>query len=536
MNAPSSSASSTPAVELHSSFLKDMQARGMIHQSSDLRELDNHLTTGTRKAYAGFDPTADSLTIGNLVTVMALARFQIHGHQPIALMGGGTGLIGDPSGKSAERTLMTEETVRSNVESIQRSLDNVWTAARAKAESKGIKPQPLSIVNNIDWLAGISYLQALRDIGKHFSVNQMIVRDSVKDRLNNREQGISYTEFSYMILQAYDYKHLHESQGVTLQMGGSDQWGNILSGMDLIRRDISNQIVHRHDKHALEVDKKMSLVVAHRSEFKFGDTEWNRQVWNKLFGIGYRFDSAVIDNWLTPLQDGSWDSSDLYSMLFNDLADEKYRNAAFGLTWPLVTKADGGKFGKTESGAVWLSPERTSPYAYYQFWLNAADADVERFLKVFTFIDVDEIAALMQRHAANPGAREAQRTLAQNATDILHGQSERQKAEQAAQALFAGDIMSLPIETLREALSAAPTTQHPRAQLEGEGLPLIDLLPQTSLCKSKTEARTFLTDGSISVNGTKATLADRLTPTNLLGNELIALRRGKKNWHVTRWS
>ncbi len=448
---PTSNTIPTPAVKLESSFLQDMHARGMIHQSSDLKELDAHLTSGVRKAYAGFDPTADSLTIGNLVTVMALARFQIHGHQPIALMGGGTGLIGDPSGKSAERTLMTEETVRSNVDSIQRSLDNIWKAAHAKAESKGIKPQPLSIVNNIDWLKGLSYLDALRDIGKFFSVNQMIVRDSVKDRLNNREQGISYTEFSYMILQAYDYHHLKRNQNVTLQMGGSDQWGNILSGMDLIRR---------------------------------GESE----------------------------------------------------SAAFGLTWPLVTKADGGKFGKTESGAVWLSPKRTSPYAYYQFWLNAADADVERFLKVFTFIDVEEIAALMQRHAANPGAREAQRTLAQHATDILHGFTERQKAEQAAQALFAGDIMSLPIETLRDALAAAPTTQHPRAQLEGEGVALIDLLPQTSLCKSKTEARTFLTDGSISVNGTKATLADRLTPTNLLGNELIALRRGKKNWHVTRWS
>lgn len=488
---PTSNTTPTPAVKLESSFLQDMHARGMIHQSSDLKELDAHLTSGVRKAYAGFDPTADSLTIGNLVTVMALARFQIHGHQPIALMGGGTGLIGDPSGKSAERTLMTEETVRSNVESIQRSLDNVWKAAHAKAESKGIKPQPLSIVNNIKWLAGLSYLEALRDIGKHFSVNQMIVRDSVKDRLNNREQGISYTEFSYMILQAYDYHHLHRKEGVTLQMGGSDQWGNILSGMDLIRRDRDVATVN--------------------SQFAAGQS----QVQAKL-------------------KPESSTQLAAYASAMAELA--QHLNQAFGLTWPLVTKADGGKFGKTESGAVWLSPKRTSPYAYYQFWLNAADADVERFLKVFTFIDVDEIAALMQRHAANPGAREAQRTLAQHATDILHGFTERQKAEQAAQALFAGDIVSLPIETLRDALAAAPTTQHPRAQLEGEGVALIDLLPQTSLCKSKTEARTFLTDGSISVNGTKATLADRLTPTNLLGNELIALRRGKKNWHVTRWS
>ncbi|MBL0870016.1 MAG: tyrosine--tRNA ligase [Phycisphaerales bacterium] len=492
---PTSNTTPTPAVELKSSFLQDMHARGMIHQSSDLKELDAHLTSGVRKAYAGFDPTADSLTIGNLVTVMALARFQIHGHQPIALMGGGTGLIGDPSGKSAERTLMTEETVRSNVESIQRSLDNVWKAAHAKAESKGIKPQPLTTVNNIDWLKGLSYLDALRNIGKHFSVNQMIVRDSVKDRLNNREQGISYTEFSYMILQAYDYKHLHNNEAVTLQMGGSDQWGNILSGLDLIHRRSSVE----------EIVRSATVLMLQSTIQK---------------------DVCISDEMIK--------KSRQLSALGDRLANG--HQSAFGLTWPLVTKADGGKFGKTESGAVWLSPKRTSPYAYYQFWLNAADADVERFLKVFTFIDVEEIVALMQRHAANPGAREAQRTLAQHATDILHGFTERQKAEQAAQALFAGDIVSLPIETLRDALAAAPTTQHPRAQLEGEGVALIDLLPQTSLCKSKTEARTFLTDGSISVNGTKATLADRLTPTNLLGNELIALRRGKKNWHVTRWS
>lgn len=540
---PTSNTTPTPAVELKSSFLKDMHARGMIHQSSDLKELDAHLTTKdktgksyvVRKAYAGFDPTADSLTIGNLVTVMALARFQIHGHQPIALMGGGTGLIGDPSGKSAERTLMTEETVRSNVESIQRSLDNVWKSARAAAEDKAKKdekdgkktkpPEPVIVVNNIDWLAGLGYLQTLRDVGKHFSMNQMLQRDSVKDRLNNREQGISYTEFSYMILQAYDYKHLHESMGVTLQMGGSDQWGNILSGSQLINKSDQNKAVVYADRQTERVcdiyrsqPRVKQIMPLQKDEFAFFTAD------EKLaLGLG--------DLPLDVIHDACLGEVDT---LRNTLIDEYMSN--FGLTWPLVTKADGGKFGKTESGAVWLSPKRTSPYAYYQFWLNAADADVERFLKVFTFIDVDEIAALMQRHAANPGAREAQRTLAQHATDILHGFTERQKAEQAAQALFAGDIVSLPIETLRDALAAAPTTQHPRAQLEGEGVALIDLLPQTSLCKSKTEARTFLTDGSISVNCTKATLADRLTPTNLLGNELIALRRGKKNWHVTRWS
>ncbi|MBX9736653.1 MAG: tyrosine--tRNA ligase, partial [Phycisphaerales bacterium] len=219
-----------------SGFLLDMTQRGLVQDCTDRAALDAHLATGTRKAYAGFDPTADSLTIGNLVGVMALARFQIAGHQPVALMGGGTGLIGDPSGKSAERTLLDEDAVRANVFSIEESLENVWTAAAAEADRAGVRKHDLQIVNNHDWLGKLGYLEALRDIGKYFSVNQMMARDSVKDRLNNREQGISYTEFSYMILQAYDYLHLRMFKDVSLQMGGSDQWGNIVSGLDLIRR------------------------------------------------------------------------------------------------------------------------------------------------------------------------------------------------------------------------------------------------------------------------------------------------------------
>ncbi len=444
-----------------SGFLLDMTRRGLVQDCTDSAALDTHLNTGTRKAYAGFDPTADSLTIGNLVGVMALARFQIAGHQPVALMGGGTGLIGDPSGKSAERTLLDEDEVRANVVSIEESLANVWDAAAREADQAKVKKHDLVTVNNIDWLGKLGYLEALRDIGKFFSVNQMMARDSVKDRLHNREQGISYTEFSYMILQAYDYAYLHKACGVTLQMGGSDQWGNIVSGADLIRR----------------------------------------------------FNAA--------------ESAD---------ADSPHALNAFGLTWPLITKADGGKFGKSESGAVWLSAHRTSAYAYYQFWLNAADADVERFLKVFTFLPVIEISAIMTRHGANPGAREAQRTLAQHATDILHGHDARAHAEAAAAALFSGDVTRLSLGTLLEVLSSAPSTNHDRQQLAGDGLSLIDLLAQTSLAKSKTEARQFLTDGSVSINGTKATLTDRLGLNHLLHDQIIALRRGKKNWHVTRWA
>ncbi|MBS0189488.1 MAG: tyrosine--tRNA ligase, partial [Planctomycetes bacterium] len=299
------------------SFLEEMRWRGQLHQCTDESGLERHLAGGVRRAYAGFDPTADSLTIGNLVTIMALARFQRAGHKPVAVMGGGTGLIGDPSGKSAERQLNTRETVAANVKSIEKIFGRLLDfggGAETRAE----------MVNNIDWLDKISYLDALRDIGKHFSVNMMIQKDSVRERLHNRDQGISYTEFSYMILQSYDYLHLFRAMGVTLQMGGSDQWGNIVGGSDLIRR-----------------------------------------------------------------------------------MGTQGTNESWGLTWPLVTKADGGKFGKTESGAVWLSAHRTSPYAYYQFWLNAADADVIRFLKTFTFVAREEIEALEHKVKTEPGAREA---------------------------------------------------------------------------------------------------------------------------------
>jgi tyrosyl-tRNA synthetase len=432
----------------HIDFISELQWRGLVHQITDEAALRQHLATPGRRAYAGFDPTADSLTIGNLVPVMLLVHFARAGHNPVVLMGGGTGLIGDPSGKSAERELQSEDKVRANVESQREIFGRVFANANC-----AMPP----ITNNADWLSKLGYIEVLRDVGKYFSVNAMIQRDSVKNRLESREQGISYTEFSYMILQAYDFLHLFRAQNVTLQMGGSDQFGNIVSGCDLIRRAVAHG--HHAGEHA----------------------------------------------------------------------------ESFGLSAPLVTKADGGKFGKTESGAVWLSPHRTSPYAYYQFWLNCADADVGKFLRIFTLLDRTTIESFEAEQAANPGARAAQRALARAATSLMHGQSEMEAAEHAAAALFSGDITKLPLATLLEALAAAPQSSHDKSQLAGEGAPLLDLLA-TTLCKSKSEARQALTDGSISVNGVKAAMTTRLTSSDLLHGQVIALRRGKKNWHVTRWA
>ena len=426
-----------------SDFLTELSSRGLLHQVSHEEALRAHLGSGVRRAYAGFDPTADSLTIGNFIPIKLLMHWQRAGHQPVVVMGGGTGLIGDPSGKSAERQLMTRETVEHNVQSQRRIFERLLDFSG----STGAQLQ-----NNLDWLGQLSFIEALRDVGKHFSVNAMMQRDSVRDRLHNREQGISYTEFSYMILQAYDYLHLRRAQGVTVQMGGSDQWGNIVSGCDLIRR---------------------------------------------------------------MLPDG--------------------QNDSFAVTAPLVTRSDGGKFGKTESGAVWLSPERTSPYAFYQFWLNTDDSDLIRYLRLFTFLSIDEISELQAAHEKDPGARVAHRALARHMTELLHGPSERAQAEAATQALFSGDVRELSEKTLREVFSAVPTSQHDKQLLSSDGIALIEVMALTSLCKSKREAREFLQSGSVSVNGRKVGPDDKLLPTDLLYGSLVAIRRGKKSWHLLRF-
>ncbi len=454
-------------------FLADLRFRGLIHQCTDEAGLTEHLRSadpgsGGRRAYVGFDPTADSLTIGNLVGIITLGRWQRAGHTPIVVTGGGTGLIGDPSGKSAERQLNTIETVAANVAAIKRIFSRILD----------FNPGPNAAVmtDNLDWLGKLTYIEALRDIGKHFSVNMMIQKDSVRERLHNRDQGISYTEFSYMILQSYDFLHLRRTLGVTVQMGGSDQWGNIVSGCDLIRR-------------------------------------------------------ASVGS-------GEPDES----------------SQCFGLTWPLVTKADGTKFGKTESGAIWLtaaagpndtSPSRTSAYQFYQLWLNAADADVVRFLKTFTFLPHEQISALESDVRTDPGKREAQRVLARHMTGLLHGPEELEKVEQATRALFSkpsgtpGDGSSeVPFALPDELLASAPSSKHDKKLLDGPGLPLVDLLASAGVqgIDSKSAARTLLKENAISINGRVAAPDARVTTATLIKGDIIAIRKGKKHWHITRWS
>lgn len=428
-------------------LLDELRWRGLLHQSTDEDTLRAHLASGMRTVYCGFDPTADSLTIGNLVPITVLAHFQRAGHRPFVVLGGATGLIGDPSGKEAERALRGPEEIAHHIASQRRIFE-------ALLDFDG--PTAATMENNYDWIGKLSWTDALRDIGKHFSVNQMIQRDSVKNRLENREQGISYTEFSYMLLQAYDFLHLYRERGVTIQTAGSDQWGNIVSGVDLIRR-----------------------------------------------ALGHAPDGGPL---------------------------------AFGVTAPLLTKSDGGKFGKTETGAIWLTADRTSPYAFYQFWLNADDADAVRFLKVFTFLSRDDITMLEESVRDHPEKREAQRTLAREVTGRLHGDTAKEHAEAAGAALFSGEVAHLDLATLNEVFANVPSSEHRIAELDGDGLPIFDLLAQTSLCKSKREAREHLGAGAVSLNGEKVGPDDRLVRSGLLHGSLALLRRGKKAWHVTRWT
>jgi tyrosyl-tRNA synthetase len=420
-------------------LLEDLKWRGLSYQCTNPEELAKHLATGSRQVYGGFDPTADSLTIGNLVPLLLLRRFQLAGHRPVALVGGGTGMIGDPSGKEAERQLMTPETIERHITGQRRIYERVLDFSGNNAAR---------LVNNGDWLGKLGFLEALRDIGKHFSINMMIQKDSVRERLENREQGISYTEFSYMLLQAYDFSYLFSQQGVTVQIAGSDQWGNIVAGVDLVRRT--------------------------------------------------------------------------------------QRTEVFGLTAPLVTKADGGKFGKTEKGAVWLTEDRTSPYAFYQFWLNSADADVPKFLKVYSLADRKTLEELIAEHERDPGARVAHKALAAHVTELLHGKEGLAAAEAATSALFSGKVQELPRATLDELFASAPASTLPRERLGGDGIDIVDLLVDGAVVKSKREAREFLQNGAILVNGETAALDQKVTATRLLHDEILLVRRGKRNWFVVK--
>ncbi|MCA9286817.1 MAG: tyrosine--tRNA ligase, partial [Phycisphaerales bacterium] len=417
-------------------FLNELKWRGLLHQTAG-DGIEAHLATPGRVAYAGFDPTSTSLTIGNYIPIKMLAHWQRAGHRPIVLMGGGTGLIGDPSGKTAERQLLSREQVQANVEAQQRVFERVLDFSGSWAAH---------IVDNADWLCRLGFVEVLRDVGKHFSVNQMIHRESVASRLENREQGISFTEFSYMILQAYDFVHLHRESNCTVQLGGSDQFGNIVSGIDLIRRMCGAE---------------------------------------------------------------SW-----------------------GVTAPLVTRADGGKIGKTEQGAVWLTAEHTSPFAFHQYWLNTTDADVVRYLRWFTFLSRERIEELEAAHGAAPHERSAQRALADHMTELLHGSTELSRVQAAAAALFGGDVRELDDRTLREVFAEAPHSAGSRHELDGEGLDLVELLASTTLCTSKREAREFLGNGSIQLNGERVAAGRRVTAADLLHGRLVLLRRGKKHWHA----
>ena len=516
----------TPRIDL----LDELSWRGLLHQCTDEAGLRAHLAdpdSNPRKVYIGFDPTAPSLTIGNLVQIMNLARVRQAGHIPVVVMGGGTGLIGDPSGKSAERTLMTYETVQEHVRRQRPIFDAVLGA---------VEGPDYVVFNNADWLMKISYLDALRDIGKFFSVNMMMQKESVKARLENREQGISYTEFSYMILQAYDFAHLFEYEGVTVQGGGSDQYGNIVAGADLIRR-IRSLLV----SNIMGVAKQIIDSINAKS-FQSIDLEY---IWAnvELLASG-KYSEVDIDDYdkmfIEPLQ--VWSTHPAFPDSFRERSAKllkrvnSFRESYYGFTAPLVTKADGGKFGKTESGAIWLTADRTSPYAYYQFWLNASDADAANWIKVFTFLDRPTIEGVIERHAANPGARELQRTLAREATRILHGSGAMAQAEAAGKALFSGDIAGLDARTLQEVLSDVPSSNRDRADLGGDGADPVAVLKETGLAASNREAREFIANGSVSVNGAKLAEGDRLTESNLLHGSLMALRRGKKNWHLIRWS
>jgi tyrosyl-tRNA synthetase len=391
-------------------------------------------------AYIGFDPTAASLHVGSLLPMMILARLQRCGHHPIAIAGGGTGLIGDPSGKTAERKLLTAADVEANLVGIKEQLSRVLDFEATE--------NPARIVNNADWLTTIPFVEFLRDIGKHFTVNSMLARESVKRRLE-QEEGISYTEFSYMLLQAFDYLVLYDRYNCTLQMGGSDQWGNILSGIDLVRR----------------------------------------------------------------LRGGK----------------------AYGLVSPLVTTSTGVKFGKTEAGAVWLDAKLTSPYRFFQFWLNTTDQDVIKYLKFFTWLSQPEVEDLAAKLETQPEKREAQRALAAAVTTIVHGATELEKAQRASQVLFGGEIAGLSADEVLDIFNDVPSSEVSRERLAGNGMPLTEVLVSSGLAPSKAEARRLVGGGGIYLNNVR--VADDktvVTAEKTVEGRFFVLRKGQKQYHLVK--
>ncbi len=418
---------------------EELKWRGLVYDHTE--SVPELLAKEKITVYNGFDPTADSLHIGHLVPMMGLARLQRFGHTPIAIAGGGTGMIGDPSGRATERQLLSREQIEANLEGIKKQLALILDFE--------VKSNPARILNNADWLAPMSMMTFLRDVGKYFTVNYMMAKDSVKSRLE-REEGISFTEFSYMLLQAYDFLHLFDTYGCVMQTGGSDQWGNITAGVELIRRVRGKK--------------------------------------------------------------------------------------AHGLVYPLITNADGSKFGKTASGTnVWLDPQRTSPYRFYQFWLNVDDADVINYLKYFTWLDQHEIRALEEALFERPEKREAQRALAQEVTRMIHGETAVARAEQASQVLFGGDLEGLDANDIRDIFADVPSSQLAKTAFEGEGMPVVDLLVETGLATSKGDARRSIQGGGIYVNNRRVTdVGQRVTVAESIEGQFVVLRKGRKKYHLVQ--
>lgn len=425
-------------------LFQDLEARGIVKQLTD-PSLENSINQSHLTLYAGFDPTSDSLHVGSLLPLLTLRRFQLGSHRPIAVVGGATGMIGDPSGKSAERSLLNNEQIEHNLRGIRATISKFLDLSGNHAAK---------VVNNGDWFKGISYLDFLRDVGKHFTVNHMVAKESVRARLEDREHGISYTEFSYMLLQAYDFYHLNQTENCALQIGGSDQWGNITAGIELIRRI-------------------------------------------KAAGAATHAESPEV----------------------------------FGLTHPLVSKADGTKFGKTESGTIWLDAAKTSPYQFYQFFVQTPDADVMGYLKYFTFLDHQKLTELSESVQKEPEKRAAQVALAKEVTTLVHGETELKRAEAASLALFGTAIRELDERTLLDVMGGAPQTKISKASLGM--LTLIDALVESTLCASKGAARKEIPAGGIYVNNDRINDPNaKLKSEHLIAGSYIVLRKGKRNYHL----
>lgn len=440
-----------------SSVLQDLEWRNFIAQQTHEEELDKVLAGESVSLYCGFDPSAPSLHVGSLVPLMALAFFNRHGHKPIALVGGATGMIGDPSGKSEERVLLSEDIIQTNLDGIQSQIRTILSRSLSMhpetlpSASEQNKDRTVPIVNNFDWMGKWNFIDFLRDVGKHFRVNTMMAKDSVRARLEEREQGLSYTEFSYMLIQGFDFYHLFQEEGCKLQVGATDQWGNITAGTELIRR--------------------------------------------------------------------------------------KEGKSAFGLTFPLLLSASGKKMGKTEKGAVWLSADRTSPYEFYQYWVQQDDVEVPKLLRLFTFLSKEEIDELVVTIDNGQNRGDVQRRLAYEVTHLVHGQEEADKAVRASQMLFGEEISGLTDNDLRSIFADVPSTEVSRASLQGEGTELIELLVTTGLQPSKGAARRLLKQGGVYLNNRRVESQDkRVTEADLASESMLVLRSGRKKYHVVSLS